>query len=104
MTTASKTTLQISQGHELVQEVSIGDLKVSNPDFGSAPEWACVRTDSIGGSGKISAYFVDYFKDGSQTDGRGEGTVKTTTKSDGSWQVNWKGTYSYLGGTGKPTT
>jgi hypothetical protein len=101
MVTASKTTLQIGEGHELTQEVSIGDMKFSNPDFGSAREWAYVQTDSIGGSGKLSAYFVDYYDDGSQTYGRAEGTNKTTTNSDGSWEASWQGTYRYLGGTGK---
>jgi hypothetical protein len=101
MITAYKTTLQIGEGHELTQELSIGDIKFSDPDFGSAREWVYVHTDSIGGSGKITAYFVDYFDDGSQTYGRGEGAVKTTANPDGSWQANWEGTYSYLGGTGK---
>ena len=64
MVTAYKTTLQIGEGHELTQELSIGDIKFSNPDFGSAREWVYVHTDSIGGTGKITAYFVDYFDNG----------------------------------------
>jgi hypothetical protein len=99
--TAYKTTLQIGEGHELTQALEISDMKFSDPDFGSAREWVYVHTDSIGGTGKITAYFVDYFDDGSQTYGRGEGTVKTTASPDGSWQADWEGTYSYLGGTGK---
>jgi hypothetical protein len=101
MVTASKSTLPIGEGHELTQEVNVGDIKYSNPDFGSAREWAYVQTDSIGGSGKLSAYFVDYFEDGNQTYGRAEGINKITTNSDGSWEANWQGTYRYLGGTGK---
>jgi hypothetical protein len=99
--TAYKTTLQIGEGHELTQALEISDIKFSDPDFGSAREWVYVHTDSIGGTGKITAYFVDYFDDGSQTYGRGEGTVKTTASPDGSWQADWEGTYSYLGGTGR---
>lgn len=101
MVTASRTVVVIGEGHELTQELSIGDMKYSNPDFKVTHEWAFVHTDSIDGSGKITAYFVDFHEDGSQTYGTGEGTVKTTAEPDGSWESNWEGTYKYLGGTGK---
>jgi hypothetical protein len=99
MVTAYKTTLQIGEGHELTQELSIGDFKC--PHFKTTTEWAYVHTDSIGDSGKITAYFVDFHQDGSRTYGRGEGTSKTTAEPDGSWRATWEGTYKYLGGTGK---
>jgi hypothetical protein len=97
--TAYTTTVQIGEGHELTQTLEIGDFKCST--FKTTSEWAFVQIDSIDGSGKIHAYFVDYHEDGSQTYGIGEGTNKVTAEPDGSWQATWEGTYKYLGGTGK---
>lgn len=99
--TAHSSTVQIGEGHELTQEVSISDMKYSNPDFDITREWVYVHTDTIDGNGRLNAYFVDFAEDGSQTYGTAEGTVKTTVDPDGSWQANWEGTYKYLGGTGK---
>jgi hypothetical protein len=56
--------VQIGEGHELTQEVSISDMKYSNPDFDITREWVYVHTDTIDGNGRLNAYFVDFAEDG----------------------------------------
>jgi len=101
--TAYKTAIPIGDvpNHEVAQEVSIADMKYSNPDFKVRDEWAYIQTDSVDGTGTQSGYFVDTHEDGSHTYGAFKGTVKTNSKPDGSWEVTWEGTYWYVGGSGK---
>ena len=101
--TASKTTVTIGDmpNHELSQEMSVADIKYSNPDFKIKDEWTYIHSDTIDGNGKQSGYYFDTHEDGSTDYGSFQGTVKTTTQGDGSWEATWEGTYQYLGGSGK---
>jgi hypothetical protein len=99
--TASKTTLTLGEGHEVIQEVVISDIKYSDTEFKTKSEWVYVHTDSVEGRGKQTGYYIDTHEDGTQTYGNFEGTIETTVKPDGSWESTWEGTYQYLGGTGK---
>jgi hypothetical protein len=101
--TANKTTAQIGEGHELIQELSMADIEFSNTDFkaGRTTEWAYIHMDLINGSGKATGYFTDFYEDGGKTYGAFQGTVTTAVEPNGSWQANWEGQYRYLGGTGK---
>ena len=87
--------------HEVVQEMTVADIRISNPDFKTKEEWAYVHSDLVNGNGPHSGYFFDTQEDGSITYGTFKGMVKTTTKADGSWESTWEGTYQYLGGSGK---
>jgi len=101
--TAYKTAVAIGDvpNHEIAQEVSIADIKYSNPDFKTRDEWALVHTDSVDGSGTQTGYYVDTHHDGSQTYGAFKGMIKTSNNPDGSWEVMWEGTYWYVGGSGR---
>lgn len=101
--TTSKTTLTIGDvpNHELSQEVTLSDIKYSNPDFKIKDEWVYEHADTIDGTGKQSGYYFDTHEDGSTDYGSFQGTTKTTTQSDGSWESTWEGSYQYLGGSGK---
>jgi hypothetical protein len=99
--TASKSVIPIGDGHELIQEVVVADIKYSNPDFKIKDEWTYNHNDLVNGSGPTKGFYVDTHEDGSQTYGDYVGTLKVVTKSDGSWEASWEGMYKYLGGTGK---
>lgn len=101
--TASKTVVVVGDvpNHELSQEMSIADIKYSNPDFKIKNEWTYIHSDTIDGTGKQTGYYFDTHEDGSTTYGNFQGTVKTTTQGDGSWESVWEGTFQYLGGSGK---
>jgi hypothetical protein len=101
--TTSKTTLLIGDmpNHELSQEMTVADVKYSNPDFKIKDEWTYIQSDTINGSGKHSGYYFDTHEDGSTAYGNFQGTVKTIFHGDGSWESTWEGTYQYLGGSGK---
>ena len=87
--------------HELRQEMTVSDIKYSNPDFKIKDEWVYIHGDTIDGSGKGTGYYFDTHEDGSTSYGNFQGTEKMTTQSDGSWELTWEGTYQYLGGSGK---
>jgi hypothetical protein len=93
--------LSVGANHELIQEANIADIKVSNPDWKIKEEWVYVQSDVINGNGTQSGYFHDTHEDGSHSYGAFKGTIKTTSKADGSWEAVWEGTYQYLGGSGK---
>lgn len=99
--TASKTSVTVGEGHEITQEMVIGDIKYSSPDFKPKEEWSYTHSDVLNGVGKDSGYYIDTHEDGSRTYGVFEGMRKLTTKSDGSWELTWEGTYKYVGGTGR---
>jgi hypothetical protein len=58
------------------------------------------RDDQIDGSGTHSGVAVDILKKGDEIYQVYNGTHKTTTKSDGSWEVNYQGVSTIVGGTG----
>ena len=102
--TLYKTALQVSDvpNHEVLQEASIADVKYSpNSEFKIKEEWVYVHTDIIDGNGTQTGYFYDTHEDGSHTYGDFKGTLKTTSKPDGSWEAVWEGGYRFLGGSGK---
>jgi len=99
--TKSVFTVDAALKHEITQEIGLGDLKFSNPDFKVKEEWTYGQSDTIDGSGTQRGYFLDTHEDGSHTYGTFQGTVKTSSKPDGSWETIWEGTYQYVGGSGK---
>jgi hypothetical protein len=101
--TLYKTVLPVGDlpNHEVVQEANSADIKYSNSEFKTKDEWAYIQSDLIDGSGTQSGYYYDTHEDGSHTYGVFKGTVKTSSKADGSWEAIWEGTYEYRGGSGK---
>ena len=101
--TGSKTVVVVGDvpNHEISQEMSVADIKYSNPDFKIKDEWTYIHSDTIDGSGKQSGYYFDTHQDGSTSYGTFQGNLKTTTQADGSWETTWEGTYQYVGGSGK---
>lgn len=101
--TAYKTALPVGDvpNHEVTQEASLADIKLTNPDFKIKEEWTFIQADTVDGSGTHRGHFFDNHDDGSTTYGAFEGKVKTTAKADGSWESIWEGTYHYIGGSGK---
>lgn len=59
------------------------------------------RDDQIDGSGTHSGTAVNTLKSGDEVYQTFSGTHKTTTKPDGSWEVNYQGVSIISGGTGK---
>jgi hypothetical protein len=89
-------------GHEISQQIiTWRGTKSSDPnlldrqivDFGQADETA--------GTGTHRGYSSETLKDGSMSYARYEGTHKTVTKADGSWEYTCEGKYWLLPGTGK---
>jgi hypothetical protein len=101
--TASKTVAIVGDvpNHEISQELSIADIKYSNPDFKIKNEWTYIHSDTIDGTGKQTGYYFDTHEDDSTSYGSFQGTIKTTSQADGSWESTWEGTYQYQGGSGK---
>lgn len=101
--TGYKTAVPIGDvpNHEIAQELTVADMKYSNPEFKVRDEWAYVQTDSVDGSGTQTGYYVDTHEDGSHTYGTFKGTIKASSKPDGSWKASWEGTYQYVGGSGR---
>ncbi len=101
--TASKTAVVVGDvpNHELSQEMSVADIKYSNPDFKIKNEWTYIHSDTIDGTGKQTGYYFDTHEDGSTSYGTFQGTVKTTSQADGSWEATWECAFQYLGGSGK---
>lgn len=87
--------------HEVGQELTIADIKYSNSDFKARSEWALTQFDYIDGTGKQRGIFIDTHEDGSQTYGTFEGSQRTITQADGTWESVWEGKYRYTGGTGE---
>jgi hypothetical protein len=101
--TLYKTNVAVAESptREIVQEASTADIKYSHPDFKTKDEWALIHSDLIDGAGMQTGYFIDTHEDGSHTFGIFKGTIKNTSKADGSWESVWEGTYEYRGGSGK---
>lgn len=102
--TLYKTVLPVGDvpNHEIVIEANTGDMKFSpNSEFKIKDEWVYIHSDLIDGSGTQTGYYYDTHEDGSHTYGIFKGTIKTSSKADGSWEAIWEGTYQYLGGSGK---
>jgi hypothetical protein len=59
------------------------------------------RDDQVDGSGTHSGTAVNTLKSGDELYQTFSGTHKTTTKPDGSWEVNYQGVSTITGGTGK---
>ena len=87
--------------HEISQEMGTADFVFSNSDFRLKESWAYTQSDLIDGSGTQKGYFLDTHMDGSRDYGTFQGTIKSTSKPDGSWEAIWEGTYQYVGGSGK---
>ena len=58
------------------------------------------QSDTIDGSGRNRAILYTH-DDGSHSYGTYKGTIKKTSKPDGSWEIVYEGTYQYVGGSGK---
>lgn len=101
--TAHKTVISIDDvpNHELTQEMGISNLKYPDSNLGESEQWTYATNDLIKGSGVHDGYFIETFTDGSKRYGDYEGTTKTITRVDGSWESTWQGTYKYLGGSGR---
>ena len=101
--TASKTVVIVGDvpNHELSQEMSVADIKYSNPDFKIKNEWTYIHSDTIDGTGNQTGYYFDTHEDGSTSYGTFQATVKTNSQADGSWEATWECAFQYLGGSGK---
>lgn len=102
-TTAYKSSMMIGDvpNHEVGQELTVADIKYSNPRFKSRRTWGYNQFDYVNGSGPQRGTFFDAHSDGNQTYGTYEGTQKTVVNPDGSWEATWEGKYRYSGGSGK---
>jgi hypothetical protein len=101
--TVYKTSVTVNDApsHEVTQEGGVADIKYSNNDFKIKDEWVYVQSDLIDGAGTQIGYYIDTHLDGSHSYGYFKGTIKNTSKPDGSWESVWEGTYEYRGGSGK---
>ena len=101
--TVATSVLTVDQAskHVITQDVVLSDIKVSNPAFQIKDELTYGQSDTIDGSGTSRGYFIDTHDDGSRTYGTYQGTIKKSSKPDGSWEVVSEGTYQYVGGSGK---
>ena len=102
-TTGYKTSVMVGDvpNHEVGQELTLSEIKYSNPGFKAKGEWVYNQFDYTDGSGPHRGTFIDTHEDGTQTYGTYEGSQKTVVNSDGSWEATWEGKYRYVGGTGK---
>jgi hypothetical protein len=87
--------------HEVGQELTITDIRYSDPDFRTKECWVYIQFNYVAGSGPHRGTYIYRHEDGTQTYGTFEGTQKTVVNTDGSWVATWEGKYQYLGGTGK---
>ncbi len=99
--TKSVFTVDDAAKHEVTQEIGIADIEFSNSDFRVKEELTYTQSDLIDGSGTQKGYYLDTHEDGSRDYGTFQGTIKSTSKPDGSWEAIWEGTYQYVGGSGK---
>jgi hypothetical protein len=89
-------------GHEISQQTNVSrGTKTSDPIFLDRQIMEFIQTDEIAGTGTHRGYSHETLKDGSTSPVRFEGTHKTVTKSDGSWEYTCEGKYWLLPGTGK---
>jgi len=85
---------------ELAQQI-FRDTDVESPDDFPLTETRIYNQDNtVAGDGTHRGYEVLMFKNGDVAYSRYEGTHKITVKEDGTWEVNYKGTQSFIGGTG----
>lgn len=101
--TASKSTFEVGDvpNHNIVLEVARHVSKFSDASFAPTEEWVHSLTDETDGTGTHRGHFYQQHPGGERTYGTFEGRHSTVTKPDGSWAVNWEGTYKYLGGSGR---
>ena len=89
-------------GHEISQQVaSWRGAKSTDPIFVDRQIVDFNQTDETAGTGTHRGYTVETFKDGSLSYLRYEGTHKTVTQPDGTWDYTCEGKYWLLPGTGK---
>jgi hypothetical protein len=73
--------------------------KSQDPELKEA--WLYEQSDSIAGSGSHKGRWIGTDKNGDKIYGQYEGTHKTVTKEDGSWETTWVGKWEWTGGTRK---
>jgi hypothetical protein len=89
-------------GHVISQQVALQrTTKASDPMFQDMQLIDYGQYDESAGTGTHRGYSVGTLKDGSVSPARYEGSHKTTTKADGSWEWTAEGKYWLLPGTGK---
>jgi hypothetical protein len=102
--TLQKTTSAVGDvpGHEISQQIAVWHgTKSSDPIFVDRQITDLGQADENAGTGTHRGYTHETLKDGSLSTARYEGTHKTVTKSDGSWEYTCEGKYWLLPGTGK---
>jgi hypothetical protein len=85
---------------ELVQQIFL-DTDIDAPaDFPVIESRGYNQDNTIAGNGTHRGYEVLIFKNGDMAYSKFEGMHKVTTKEGGSFEVNYEGTQSFIGGTG----
>jgi hypothetical protein len=99
----SRTTSAIADtaGHQLVHATSIFSQSSSDLDFQGTVIRDFNQADEVNGTGKSRGYSDQTHKNGDKTYWQYEGSHKTMTKADGSWETTTESRYWALGGTGK---
>jgi hypothetical protein len=88
-------------GHQLVHATAVFSQTSSDPDFQGTVIRDFNHADEVNGNGKSRGYSDQTHKNGDKTFWEYEGTHKTNTKADGSWEVTSQSRYWAVGGTGK---
>jgi hypothetical protein len=101
--TVSQTTVSPGDvpNHELVSRVYIATVTSSDPELGKYEEYLYEQADQIAGTGSHRGYTMKIHPNGDRFYGSYEGTHKTITKGDGSWEATFEGTWKWTNGTGK---
>ncbi len=99
----SRTTSAIADvpGHQLVHATSIYSQTSSDPDFQGTVIRDFSQSDEINGTGKFRGYADQTHKNGDKSYWQYEGSQKTMTKADGSWELTAETRFWAVGGTGK---
>jgi hypothetical protein len=76
-------------------------MNSSDPDFSGVVCTTYNQADQVVGMGSHKGYEDCLYKNGDHSYLKYEGTHKTITQGDGSWEATWEGSFQYTGGTGK---
>lgn len=88
-------------GHEVTLINFLGLDNSADPDFKTSQVNSVGISDLIAGTGTDKGYRAVTHPGGDKTFASYEGTSKTVTKSDGSSDTTFEGTWWFTGGTGK---
>jgi hypothetical protein len=97
----TSTTVPGQPGHTLKQIALLWKSISSNPTFGDAWVSANAQLDDMGNEAKERGYATNHYQDGDVSYISWEGAITHTKKDGGDFERVAKGTFTWLGGTGK---